>query len=256
MISRTFSPRVSYLVVVVLALFMCRTAGAFDRIATGSGVPIGPTSGSLLELQSRPLAGATDFVRQDTTSAGMLDALNAYYDAEKSALPATEVTGAAVIVLGGVLESRKSRFAKGLGLPFLLFGGMTGIGSLIYGLQVDARHARYENLLDSAPELYREQELEHLEKMQTDFGRTISMDASMAAAGFGLAAYGAVRNNSLLKGVGIGALVSTAALTALEVHNRNRSTEYLHALQLFNAHTSLEMGENVKSWSLVFRASF
>lgn len=231
---------------------MCHTASAADTVAPGLGDSIGP----LWALHSEPSVIAADFVLQDTTSTNMSHALDAYYNAEKSALPATEAAGATAVVVGGVLVGRKSRFSKGLGFPFLFFGGMTGIGSLIYGLQIDARHAKYENMLDSDPELYREREIEHLEKMQADFRRTISIDASMAATGLGLAAFGAVRHDSLLKGAGIGTLLSAAALTALEVHNKDRSAEYLHTLRLFNAHTSLEMGDDLKSWSLSFRASF
>lgn len=211
---------------------------------------------SPLEPQPVPLSVTTDPVVQDISTTGMHDALDKYYGSERDALPATALAGAVVSALGGVLVGRKSQLSKGLGLPLLIFGGVTEVGTLAYWSQIDAKHSMYASLLNEAPERYRYQELQHLEKMQSNFARSISIDSSVAVAGLGLAVYGAVRGKSFLKGMGIGTLITAAALTGLEIHNRDRSVEYLNKLQSFESHTSLEMGEDIKSWAVNFHTSF
>lgn len=136
----------------------------------------------------------------------------------------------------------------------MVIGAATAIGSLAYWSQIDERHAFYATSLNQTPDLYRSQELEHLRKMQSNFTRTISIDAGATAAGLGLAVYGSAK--SYLKGIGIGTLIGASVLTGLEIHNRDRSLKYLNALETFSASTSLEVGDDVRSLSLAYRARF
>lgn len=212
----------------------------------------------MIRMMKQGLLAATMLtaVQHPAGAAGMNDALHAYYTAEKSALPATAATGALAAVFGGVLLRRRQRFSTGLGLPFLLIGAATSIGSLAYLSQIDTRHASYAKLLNESPALYLQTEGTHLDTMQRDFQRIIWIDGSVAAAALGLAVYGTVNNKRYAKGLGIGTLVSAAALTALEMHNRDRASEYLNALHTYAAHTSLQVGGNLKSLSLDFQTAF
>lgn len=189
-------------------------------------------------------------------AAGMDGALHAYYTAEKDALPATAAAGALAAVFGGVLLRRRQRFSTGLGLPFLLIGAATSIGSLAYLSQVDERHASYAKLLNESPALYLQTEGAHLDIMQRDFQRIIWIDSSVAVAGLGLAVVGATRNRRFVQGLGMGTLLSAAALGALEMHNSHRASEYANAFHSFVAHTTLQVGGDLTSLSLDFQTTF
>lgn len=195
-------------------------------------------------------------VTHTAAAADISDALHAYYAAEKSALPATAAASALAAVFGGVLLRRKQGVARGFGLPLLLIGGATSVGSLVYLSQIDGRHAYYADLLQQSPAFYRQMEGAHLAAMQADFKRIIWIDSSIASAGLGLAVVGVARNKRFVQGLGMGTLISAAALSALEIHNSHRASEYMNAFHSFDAHTSLQVGGDLKSLSLDFQTAF
>lgn len=149
---------------------------------------------------------------QSTPLESMQWALNAYYLAERNGLPAITGIGLATAILGIILFSRTGRFLKGWGLAFLIAGALVTVGALVYWSQIPERHFYYAQLLNTAPMLYGQQELRHLESMQESFWRIIAADAGAFFVGLSLAVYGAITRRDFVKGFGMASLIAAAAL--------------------------------------------
>jgi hypothetical protein len=164
----------------------------------------------------------------------MLNAMNQYYDAEKSgAFPVVFSITVFAAVLGGFLVARGGQFSKGMGWSLIVLGAGVGAGTIIYSVKVTPKQQSYVELLRSDPPTFRERQLASLEQTMKNFHRIILVDLSLVVAGAGLAAYGWSKERKVVAGVSIGVMISFLSLVVVEFHNRARAIGYEESVREF-----------------------
>ena len=95
--------------------------------------------------------------------------LQGYYDGERVSAYVVGGMGAAAAAGGAYLVTRDSDFARGLGWPWLVMGGLETGGAVFYAFQVGGEIDHYGSQLARDPAAYRAEELDHLRGTSSRF---------------------------------------------------------------------------------------
>lgn len=186
-------------------------------------LPILATAVALATLAVAPTAHAED-VRGD---------LRGYYGGERTSAYVVGVTGGAAAGAGAILVTRDSDFARGLGWPWLVMGGLETVGAIFYAFQVGAEIDHYEGTLARDPAAYRAEELDHLRGTSSRFVFYRAVELGLTLGGAGVAGYGLAANRDAWKGAGLGVASLALPFLVIDTVNDARAKRYLDEVRRF-----------------------
>lgn len=181
--------------------------------------------------------------------AAMRASVDAYYGSEMTSSYLFMGYGAVTAGAGGLSLTQGGDFARGLGLSSLILGGVTLLGGAGYGVAVKIRGDHYRALAASDPERFKLEEGERIRGTNQRFWLYLGSEILEAAAGIGLATWGAVAKNDLWKGVGLGAAIQGVGLFAIDVPGAGRASRYQDEVRRFEPKVGVSVGGGDRPWA-------
>ena len=159
--------------------------------------------------------------------------LRGYYGGERISAYVVGAMGAAAAAGGGLLVTRDSDFARGLGGSWLVMGGLETVGAIFYAFQVGGEIDHYEAQLARDPTGYRAAEIDHLRGTSARFVFYRAVELALTLGGAGVAGYGVATNRGAWTGAGLG--VSSLALPffVIDTVNDARASRYLDEVRRY-----------------------
>jgi hypothetical protein len=157
--------------------------------------------------------------------------LHSYYGGERSSAYIAAGLGAASAGVGGVLVTRDSDFARGMGWPLLGLGAIELIGGIGYAISVNAEIDHYAELLHRDPVAFQREEVAHIRGTTSRFVFYRLTEFAFLAAGTGIAIYGFASDKDAWKGAGIGIAAFALPLVVIDTINDARAHRYLRDLE-------------------------
>ena len=159
--------------------------------------------------------------------------LQGYYGGERTSAYVVGTMGAAAAAGGGYLVTRDSDFARGLGWPWLVMGGLEAVGAVFYAFQVGGEVRHYEGQLARDPAAYRAEELDHLHGTSSRFVVYRAVELALTLGGAGVAAYGLATNRDAWKGAGLGVGSLALPFFVIDTINDARASRYLEDVRRY-----------------------
>jgi len=159
--------------------------------------------------------------------------LHGYYGGERVSAYVVGGMGAAAAAGGGYLVTRDSDFARGLGWPWLVMGGLETVGAVFYAFQVGGEIDHYGAVLARDPAAYRAEELDHLRGTSSRFVVYRSVELALTLGGAGVAAYGLAANRDAWKGAGLGVASLALPFFVIDTLNDGRASRYLDEVRRY-----------------------
>lgn len=159
--------------------------------------------------------------------------LQGYYGGERVSAYVVGGMGAAAAAGGGYLVTRDSAFAKGLGWPWLVMGGLEAIGAVFYAFQVGGEIDHYGADLARDPAMYRAEELDHLRGTSSRFVIYRAVELALTLGGAGVAGYGLATNRDAWKGGGLGVASLALPFFVIDTLNDARASRYLDVVRRY-----------------------
>jgi hypothetical protein len=141
--------------------------------------------------------------------------------------------GAAAAAGGGYLVTRDSAFARGLGWPWLVMGGLETVGAIFYAFQVGGEIDHYGGELARDPATYRAEELDHLRGTSSRFVVYRAVELGLTLGGAGVATYGLATNRDAWKGAGLGVASLALPFFVIDTLNDARASRYLDEVRRY-----------------------
>jgi hypothetical protein len=160
--------------------------------------------------------------------------LESYYGGERASAYVVAVLGALSVGGGVALVTQSSDFARGLGWPLVVLGGLEGIGAVIYAFQVGGEIHHYEAALGRDPSAYRREELAHMHGTTSRFVFYRLTELGLALGGIAAASYGFAANADTWKGIGIGVAAMSLPFLVIDTVNNGRASHYQEQLRSFD----------------------
>jgi hypothetical protein len=159
--------------------------------------------------------------------------LQGYYGGERLSAYVVGGMGAAAAAGGGYLVTRDSAFARGLGWPWLIMGGLETVGAVFYAFQVGGEIDHYGTELARDPSAYRAEELDHLRGTSSRFVVYRAVELALTLGGAGVAVYGLAANRDAYKGAGLGVASLALPLVVIDTLNDARASRYLDEVRRY-----------------------
>jgi len=159
--------------------------------------------------------------------------LQGYYGGERLSAYAVGGMGAAAAAGGAFLVTRASAFARGLGWPWLVMGGLETVGAVFYAFQVGGEIDHYQAVLTRDPAVYRAEEIDHLRGTSSRFVFYRAVELALTLGGGGVAAYGLASNRDAWKGAGLGVASLALPFFVIDTVNDARATRYLDEVRRY-----------------------
>jgi hypothetical protein len=156
-----------------------------------------------------------------------------YYGGERLSAYVVGGMGAAAAAGGGYLVTRDSDFARGLGWPWLVMGGLETVGAVFYGFQVGGEIDHYEGQLARDPATYRAEEIDHLRGTSSRFVVYRAVELGLTLGGAGAAGYGLATNRDAWKGAGVGVASLALPFFVIDTLNDARASRYLDEVRRY-----------------------
>jgi hypothetical protein len=159
--------------------------------------------------------------------------LRGYYDGERVSAYVVGGMGAAAAAGGGYLVTRDSDFARGLGWPWLVMGGLETVGAAFYAFQVGGEIDHYGTQLARDPAAYRAEEIDHLRGTSSRFVVYRAVELALTLGGGGVAVYGLATNRDAWKGAGLGVASLALPFLVIDTLNDARASRYLDQVRRY-----------------------
>jgi hypothetical protein len=159
--------------------------------------------------------------------------LQAYYGGERASAYLVGAMGTAAAAGGAYLVTRDSEFARGLGWPWLVMGGLESVGAVFYAFQVGGEIDHYEVRLARDPAAFRAEELDHLRGTSSRFVVYRAVELALTLGGAGVAAYGLATNRDAWKGAGLGVGSLALPFFVIDTINDARASRYLDEVRRY-----------------------
>jgi len=182
--------------------------------------------------------------------------LQGYYAGERVSAYAVGGMGAAAAAAGGYLVTRDSDFARGLGWPWLVMGGLETVGAVFYAFQVGGEIDHYGTELARDPAAYRAEELDHLRGTSSRFVVYRAVELALTLAGGGVAAYALATNRDLYKGAGLGVASLALPFFVIDTLNDARASRYLDELRRYQPVVGLQPAGGEGGWIVSLAGRF
>jgi len=159
--------------------------------------------------------------------------LQGYYGGERVSAYVVGGMGAAAAAGGGYLVTRDTDFARGLGWPWLVMGGLETVGAVFYAFQVGGEIDHYGAQLARDPAAYRAEELDHLRGTSSRFVVYRAVELALTLGGAGVATYGLATNRDAYKGAGLGVASLALPFFVIDTLNDARASRYLDEVRRY-----------------------
>jgi hypothetical protein len=197
-----------------------------------------------------PIAARADDVRAD---------LQGYYGGERTSAYVVGGIGAGAAVAGGVLVTRDSDLARGLGWPWLVMGSLETVGAVLYAFQVGGEIDHYDGELARDPAAYRAEELDHLRGTSSRFVIYRAVEIALAVGGASVAIGGLAAHRDAYAGVGLGVASLALPFVVIDTFNDSRASRYLDRVRRYDPAVGLAPSvgaEGARGWTLSLSGRF
>lgn len=160
--------------------------------------------------------------------------------------------GLSSLVAGGLMLRSSADFYQGMSYPLLALGGIQLLvgGAVLY--TPTPRMRRFRKQIGADPAGYRTGESKRIRGVKLTFKILVIAELAMAAAGAGMAIYGARADKDLIAGIGVGLSVEAALLLLQDSLASRRASRYLDALTDFR----VALAPQQKSYWLSYGRTF
>lgn len=177
-------------------------------------------------------------------------AMRSYFYGEKWQGPWFMGAGVVSIGAGAALVAQDSDFMRGTAYPLFAVGAIQLIAGAVLFFRSDGQLARLSRGLAHNPAEYRGSEerrirqvhgseLRRIRRVNLEFELVTVLESLILMGGVATAAAGASRHNDLLKGVGVGLVIESVAMLALDLVAARRALGYTRTLQQLGIGTTL-----------------
>jgi hypothetical protein len=165
-----------------------------------------------------------------------------YYAGEMLSAVVVGSLGVVAAGAGGVLVTRDSDFAKGLGWPLLGLGGLEILGGVAYAISVRGEIEHTIAAFARDPAVFRVEERDHIHGTNSRFIVYRSIEFAMTAAGAGMLTYGLASNRDVWKGAGVATLAVALPIVVIDTFNSARAERYENHLDRFDPSVAIGPG--------------
>jgi hypothetical protein len=202
------------------------------------------------------LAWSTTARAQDASRDAVEQDMRGYYAGERNSAYVIGGTGALAAGAGAYLVTRDTEFARGLGWPLVVMGGLEALGAVFYAFQVSAETDHYASVLARDPTAYRAEEIDHIQGTSKRFVFYRLTELSFAVAGAGVGIYGLATNRDALKGAGLGVAGLAIPFFIIDSINDARASRYLRDVRGFQPSVGVQPTSVGTGWLLSLGAQF
>jgi membrane protease YdiL (CAAX protease family) len=167
------------------------------------------------------------------TPSSMRAEVDSYYGGEATAAYLVLGFGVAQLAGGAALVTRSSDFARGLGWPLLSLGALELVGAIVYAIEVASQLDHYRTLLANDPQSFQTEELEHIRGTTSRFAIYRAAEIGLTAIGVAFTVAGALSEESLFTGMGIGIAAAAFPIFVIDTFNYRRAGAYQERLGSF-----------------------
>jgi hypothetical protein len=183
--------------------------------------------------------------------------LQGYYAGERVSAYVVGGMGAAAAAGGGYLVARDSDFARGLGWPWLVMGGLETVGAVFYAFQVGGEIDHYGTQLARDPAAYRAEEIDHLRGTSSRFVVYRAVELALTLGGGGVAVYGLAANRDGWKGAGLGVASLALPFLVIDTLNDARASRYLDEVRRYQPQIGVQpVGSAGNGWMIAMAGRF
>jgi hypothetical protein len=185
--------------------------------------------------------------------------LEGYYGGERASAYVVGGIGAAAAAAGGVLVTRDSDLARGLGWPWLVMGSLETVGAVFYAFQVGGEIEHYDGELARDPAAYRAEELDHLRGTSSRFVVYRAVELALTLGGAGVATYGLAAHRDAYTGAGLGVASLALPFVVIDTLNDARASRYLDRVRRYQPAIGLQPSvgpEGARGWTLSLSGRF
>jgi len=182
--------------------------------------------------------------------------LRGYYGGERLSAYVIGSVGTLAAGSGAFLVTRDSSFDRGLGWPWLVMGGLEGLGAVFYAFQVGGEIDHYESVLARDPAAYRAEEMEHLHGTSSRFVIYRTVELTLTLGGAGLATYGFAAHRDVWKGAGIGVGSLALPFLVIDTFNDGRASRYLDEVRRYQPSVGVQPVDGQRGWMVSVAARF
>ncbi|MFO0579472.1 MAG: hypothetical protein U1A78_36205 [Polyangia bacterium] len=226
------------------------------RAASGLGLLLGiglSVSGS--EGAARAQAGAEPQAPAAPTAteldrAALQGAMRSYFYGEKWQGPWFMGAGAISIAAGAGLVAQDSDFMRGTSYPLFAVGAIQLIAGAVIFFRSDGQLAKLSRGLAHNPAEYRSSEdrrirlvhaseLRRIRRVNLEFELVTILESLILVGGVATASVGAARHDDVVKGVGVGLVIESVAMLALDLVAARRALLYTRRLEQLGIGTTL-----------------
>lgn len=165
----------------------------------------------------------------------MRAAMHTYFEGEQlSALPFVATGGTTIFAGSVMLALHKGPAVDGAAVPLIAVGAIEVAAGILFSASAGPRMTKLEALLAGDPNAFRATERARLDRIVKVFQPLLlGVEGALTIAGGTMAITGAVRNEELLTGVGIGLAIQGLAMFLLDWAVLDRAMPYRAALLAF-----------------------
>jgi hypothetical protein len=185
--------------------------------------------------------------------------LEGYYGGERTSAYVVGGIGAAAAAAGGVLVTRDSDLARGLGWPWLVMGSLETVGAVFYAFQVGGEIEHYDGELARDPAAYRAEELGHLRGTSSRFVVYRAVELALTVGGAAVATYGLAAHRDAYAGGGLGVASLALPFVVIDTLNDARASRYLDRVRRYQPAIGLRPSvgpEGARGWTLALSGRF
>lgn len=215
-----------------------------------AGLTAGSARSGRAQVVADPQAQAAPAAGPELDRTALQGAMRTYFYGEKWQGPWFMGAGAVSIAAGAGLVAQHSDFMRGSSYPLFAVGAIQLIAGAVIFFRSDGQLARLSRGLAHNPAEYRSseerrirlvhsRELRRIRRVNLEFELVTILESLILVGGVATASVGAGRHDDVVKGVGVGLIIESVAMLALDLVAARRALLYTHRLEQLGFGTTL-----------------